>query len=1003
VRGESHDDMYCTRAAISMIVDYFGGSLSQDRISYYHYGGGDPEDDLGHGKGLWPCQSGSWSTGDCVFGWALNGSAPTSIRGKPTFTQTRNWIDASRPILIVENNDQHSVVMDGYDTNGNLAHRVDPWTATASWVSWSSWNVSEYHVPPAGASVRSDEASLSQDSDGDGIVNWDETTRLHTDPNKADTDGDWVHDKQDIREYVFDAAGSYSKRSADTDGDSQRKEVDADNDNDGTPDGCEDTNGNGIYEAASGETDNFSSASHQPCVPKLSITYPVNGDAVNAGDINNPDKLLIHLRLDVPNGWTLSPAAGDFTVTVGTQGPVTPIQGLTVGGEFWIQIQAPTQSTAAYYDLTVWYQGLVSATQSQAVYYLPRQKVDEVVVVDNSGSMASYNKMTSAQNAARLFLDHWTTDDMVGVVAFSTTVSTRYNLTAITSGGTTLTNAKAQVNAMPTSPPGNWLTAMGSGLLAGQTELTTRGDLNHEWNMVLLSDGMENVAPYWNDAAVHNTIVPTKTVVNVVAVGPPHAAWYSRLQQVASDTHGEFWPVDETTSLAASGYSPAASPFDAFPTSLANRLADAYKAAAERGGHQQRLWEGHGYLDPRKDPTDTYEVNVPKNLPEAIFAVNWSSSGNYIDLQLFRPDGSQVKVGDPGVEYHEDSTHKQFRILNPPAGMWVVRITESESPSEYIAFLSGRTPLTLRFAFGLPPEQRFVGAKLPLIAFLSDYKGIAGATVKVYILGPGRDVQAAVTLYDDGAHDDGRADDGIYANSYTLPTVGIYSAKVYAEGTDNDGNFFERHLTRGFSVLPRAAYIWKTDAATAQDYKDLLENNGLATTLIPLADVSTTDLSVFKLLVVGPDTGAGGTWGDTATVNAIAQSGLPVIGLSEGGYAFFGKLGLAIGYPQGAHGTDTTMVVVDDSQTLYNNVYPIGATTGSPLTLYGSGTNTVYIYSPKPPAGVVLIGRDPQSASHYPVIQQTYQYLLWGFQGGPTKMSTVGQQLFTNVAWYMIP
>ncbi|MGD2156544.1 MAG: lamin tail domain-containing protein, partial [Anaerolineales bacterium] len=77
LRTNPHDDNYCTRASISMVVDFHGGSLSQDRISYYHYDGGPPEGDLGHGIGLWPDQMCTFNTGtagdDDVLRWAMNG------------------------------------------------------------------------------------------------------------------------------------------------------------------------------------------------------------------------------------------------------------------------------------------------------------------------------------------------------------------------------------------------------------------------------------------------------------------------------------------------------------------------------------------------------------------------------------------------------------------------------------------------------------------------------------------------------------------------------------------------------------------------------------------------------------------------------------------------------------------------------------------------------------------------------------------------------------------
>ena len=93
--------------------------------------------------------------------------------------------------------------------------------------------------------------------DNDGVMDFDEQIRFATGIFDVDSENDFVADKEDIYEYVYQFADVYAMRDADFDADGVRKENDPDNDADTFIDGCEDQNGNGIFEAGLGETNNF--------------------------------------------------------------------------------------------------------------------------------------------------------------------------------------------------------------------------------------------------------------------------------------------------------------------------------------------------------------------------------------------------------------------------------------------------------------------------------------------------------------------------------------------------------------------------------------------------------------------------------------------------------------------------------------------------------------------------------------------------------------------------
>ena len=213
---KDHGSNYCERASVSMLVSYYGGKLSQDRIAYHDYAG--TTNDLGHG--LTNVNIGA------TLEWA--GVPYEPIGRKPTFAEVKAWIDANRPFITLSypyTSRAHFRVVDGYMEFSfmpggpvhNMAHVLDPWT-NAGWVMWDNDPTAIVWIGPSGAggapSILSDEdidgdgiRDTLDDSDGDGLVDFDERERFHTDPLNRDSDGDGVPDKADMRGYVFDDNG----------------------------------------------------------------------------------------------------------------------------------------------------------------------------------------------------------------------------------------------------------------------------------------------------------------------------------------------------------------------------------------------------------------------------------------------------------------------------------------------------------------------------------------------------------------------------------------------------------------------------------------------------------------------------------------------------------------------------------------------------------------------------------------------------------------------------
>jgi len=197
-------------------------------------------------------------------------------------------------------------------------------------------------------------------------------------------------------------------------------------------------------------------------------------------------------------------------------------------------------------------------------------------------------------------------------------------------------------------------------------------------------------------------------------------------------------------------------------------------------------------------------------------------------------------------------------------------------------------------------------------------------------------------------------------------------------------------------MLPRVAYIFSHKNEVAESFESFLGAYGCSTTLINLNDVSAAPLDSYDLLIVANDTQNPDIWSDPETVAAIEDSNKPAIGLGEGGYTFFGELGLAIGYPNGMHGSRNNIEVIDPNCSLFRTPYSIEIPQDRALRLY-TETDHVTINLWPMPDTVTALASEVNNSGYYPLVTEYNRYLFWGFTESPEKMTEIGKTLFINV------
>lgn len=245
--------------------------------------------------------------------------------------------------------------------------------------------------------------------------------------------------------------------------------------------------------------------------------------------------------------------------------------------------------------------------------------------------------------------------------------------------------------------------------------------------------------------------------------------------------------------------------------------------------------------------------------------------------------------------------------------------------------------------------------------------------------------------------------------------LGAYHQWVRAVGDDYgwpSNTFFDQPRTWQLVQLdqppctPQAsgeiAYVYRGNTADATSFYNLLTGRGYTVTLVPLGDVLATDFAAFDLTIIADDSGELDEWGNPALsvdqVNKIKQPNRPILGLGEGGYAFFGKLALYIGWPNGWHGAQKVVNRAPGAPTsYYASPNPIS---GDPVEIYSEPVNEVGIYlTGGVPSDTIPVGLEEPSTDHAALIFQGCRQ-LWGFSGNPNAMTATGRDLFINAVEY---
>jgi uncharacterized repeat protein (TIGR01451 family) len=153
-----------------------------------------------------------------------------------------------------------------------------------------------------------------------------------------------------------------------------------------------------------------------------------------------------------------------------------------------------------------------------------------------------------------------------------------------------------------------------------------------------------------------------------------------------------------------------------------------------------------------------------------------------VGATLIDPNGNVVATNSIGTP-EAQLPIRFFDIQNPIVGNYKLRLEQQAGTDDVIPVVASivGNPLNLTLNISQPDAEN----TSQITATLNNAGvPVTGATLQANISGIDVDYQQNLTLFDDGQHGDGQADDGVYSAKTDPLTGGPYTVAVFAQGAD---------------------------------------------------------------------------------------------------------------------------------------------------------------------------------------------------------------------------
>jgi hypothetical protein len=511
-----------------------------------------------------------------------------------------------------------------------------------------------------------------------------------------------------------------------------------------------------------------------------------------------------------------------------------------VGAEYWAILLPPVKPAGTtLVDMKLCLDGSLCDTNTDALLYVDRGSTDAALLFDGSFSMAiediagEGSRLDNAKKAGNVLAGLLQEGDRVLVMDFSTSgndldIRTLLARTDVVVPGTIqdARDAIDQISARQATPIGAALREAKNRLQAVPYSLNPKV-------IVLLSDGEENVPPYYDE--VRQEILDSGTIVDTVGFGPPGQVGEAKLAQIAADTGGtfRFVPTTQGTMATVSAEQVDALRRHGVSEEMVSRLTAAWQPGP------LALDNVYDYFDAQAQGAtrlfSVAQIGVPYNEWRVVsqyvggstaslrFVVAGKQvddgSSTYRDVAILPPGADPergwIPISPPGTELpptwdvRNSPYDDEVVIPGPEKGEWKVRARYRQASAatfDFAMMASAQSEYLLqgRFLSPVVDNQGHAGDVVPIVATLLNRNGaVPGATIAGTAERPGGVV--LLLLSDDGQHNDGAAGDGIYGTLYApTDTGGAYNVRLVASWDDplNPGNTLHAEWLGAFYIEP---------------------------------------------------------------------------------------------------------------------------------------------------------------------------------------------------------